>query len=56
MFEANTICFNLVVNAKRLLTSFDPQNEYAQILAKRVAESRETKTEARKRRASSMKK
>ncbi|KAI4153126.1 MAG: hypothetical protein LQ340_002500 [Diploschistes diacapsis] len=34
----------------------DAANEYAQILAKRVAESRETKTEARKRRASSMKK
>lgn len=30
------------------------QNEYAQILAKRVAESKATKADARKRRASSM--
>ena len=32
------------------------QNEYAQILAKRVAEAKAQKTEIRKRRASSMRK
>lgn len=33
-----------------------PQNEYAQILAKRVAEAKAHKADVRKRRASSMRK
>lgn len=37
-----------------VLTTLDLQNEYAQILAKRVAETKATKADARKRRASSM--
>ena len=37
-------------------TNFHLQNEYAAILAKRVAEAKAEKTELRKRRASSMRK
>lgn len=37
-----------------ILTNFPKQNEYAQILAKRVAEAKAHKADARKRRASSM--
>jgi len=46
----------IALKRRRAEASKDAANEYAQILAKRVHEEREKKSEARKRRASSMKK
>jgi small subunit ribosomal protein S6e len=46
----------IALKRRRAEASKDAANEYAQLLAKRVHEEREKKTELRKRRASSMRK
>lgn len=46
----------LALKRRRAEASKDAANEYAQLLAKRVHEEREKRTELRKRRASSMRK
>lgn len=46
----------IAVKRRRAEASKDAANEYAQLLAKRVHEEREKRTELRKRRASSMRK
>ena len=46
----------IALKRRRAETSKDAANEYAQLLAKRVHEERDKRTELRKRRASSMRK